>query len=132
MSTDNKGRPYIKVKEIQNDGRLETSPEERSNILQQMQTKGELHGDLHEVSEGNTLRGSNSENAVQRVRTDNEVVKVGETQKTAEISHSLKGGVEVSSQKTTEFLDTVEDVQHGKKGAAERLYKYVENVRLKT
>ena len=54
---------------------METASEERSNILQQMQTSGELHSDLHEVSERDTRRGVNTENALQRVRTDNESVK---------------------------------------------------------
>ena len=51
------------------------SAEERGDILQRMQTSGELHSDLHEVSERNTRRGGNSENTLQRVRADNESVK---------------------------------------------------------
>ena len=44
------------------------SAEERGDILQRMQTSGELHSDLHEVSERDTVRGGNSENTLQRVR----------------------------------------------------------------
>ena len=51
------------------------SAEERGDILQRMQTSGELHSDLHEVSERDTVRGGNSENTLQRVRADNESVK---------------------------------------------------------
>ena len=54
---------------------METPTEEQSDVLQQMQTSGELHSDLHEVSERDTARGVNTENALQRVRTDNESVK---------------------------------------------------------
>lgn len=44
------------------------------------------------------------------------------------VSHSLKGGIDVSPQRTSEYLDAVEAVQKGKKGAAERLAKYVRTV----
>jgi recombinational DNA repair ATPase RecF len=54
---------------------LETPTEEQSDVLQQMQTSGELHSDLNEVSERDTTRGGNSENTLQRVRADNESVK---------------------------------------------------------
>jgi len=42
-----------------------------------------------------------------------------------DIRHSLKNGVDVSPQKTTDYLNAVEGVRKGKKGAAERLAKYV-------
>lgn len=54
---------------------METSAEERGDILQRMQTSEELHSDLHEVSDRNTARGVNTENTLQRVRADNESVK---------------------------------------------------------
>ena len=54
---------------------METPTEERGDILQRMQTSGELHSDLHEVSERDTVQGGNSENTLQRVRADNESVK---------------------------------------------------------
>lgn len=38
---------------------------------------------------------------------------------------SLKDSIDVSPQRTSEYLDAVEAVQKGKKGAAERLSKYV-------
>lgn len=40
---------------------------------------------------------------------------------------SLKDAIDVSPKNTTEYLDAVEDVQKGKKGATERLYKFVES-----
>ena len=43
---------------------------------------------------------------------------------------SLKGVNHISPQMTAKFLDAVEDLQKGKKGAAERLYKFVENGRI--
>lgn len=45
---------------------------------------------------------------------------------------SLKGGIQNPSQWSKEFLDTVEDVQKGKQGACERLYKYVEEGAIST
>ena len=45
---------------------------------------------------------------------------------------SLKDSVDVSPKKTTEYLDAVEDVQKGKKGAAERLAKYVDEGMIRT
>ena len=40
---------------------------------------------------------------------------------------SLKGGVDVSPKRKTEYLNAVEDVQKGKKGASERLAKFVDS-----
>ena len=47
-------------------------------------------------------------------------------------SFSLKGGVDVSPQKTTDYLNAVEGVRKGKKGAAERLAKYVDEGMIRT
>ena len=47
-------------------------------------------------------------------------------------SFSLKNGVDVSPQKTTDYLNAVEGVQKGKKGAAERLAKYVDEGMIRT
>ena len=71
VSTDSEGIPYIKIKETQGNVRQQGHTEERSNILQQMQTAEGLHSDLYEVSERNTVRGSDTENTVQGVQTNN-------------------------------------------------------------
>ena len=44
-----------------------------------------------------------------------------------DINFSLKDGVDVSPKRTTEYLDAVEDLQNGKKGASSKLAKYVES-----
>ena len=61
----------ITDKKGETNGRLENSSEKHSNVLQQVQAEGELHGDLHEVSERNTRQGIDSENTVQGIQTDN-------------------------------------------------------------
>lgn len=70
VGTDKNGRPYIKAKEIKTNGQMDTTTEEQSNLLQQVQTKNDTHGDLHEISERNTNRGAQAENPVQGVRAD--------------------------------------------------------------
>ena len=72
VGTDSNGRPYIKVKEIIENDRQQRHTEERSNLLQQMQTEEEIHGDLHEISEQHTDRSIDAENSVQGVRADKE------------------------------------------------------------
>ena len=49
-----------------------------------------------------------------------------------DIRYSLKNGVDVSPQKTTDYLNAVEGVRKGKKGAAERLAKYVDEGMIRT
>lgn len=57
----------------------------------------------------------------------------GNSSKDSEVKDfSLKDSVDVSPKKTTEYLDAVEDVQKGKKGAAERLAKYVDEGMIRT
>lgn len=72
VSTDSNGRPYIKVKEIGKNVRHSRNSEERSNVLQQVQTESSVHGGLQEISEQNTARSGKAENSVQGIRTDNE------------------------------------------------------------
>lgn len=49
-----------------------------------------------------------------------------------DVKFSLKGGTDVSPKRTAEYLDAVEAVQKGKKGASERLAKYVDSGMIRT
>ena len=69
-STEGKGRPYIKIKEIGEDVRQQRHTEERGNILQQVQNEGEGHSDLSQISGQDTKRSAKAENSLQGVRTD--------------------------------------------------------------
>jgi N12 class adenine-specific DNA methylase len=72
VTTDNQGRPYIKLKEVVENARQQGHTEERSNILQQMSTEEELHGNLHKISEQDTQRSAETKNSVQRIPIDTE------------------------------------------------------------
>ncbi len=55
----------------------------------------------------------------------------GERELNIQNGFSLKGGMKINSQ-TANLLDTIEDLQNGKKGAADRLAKYVDDGMIST
>ena len=75
--TDSKGRPYIKLKEVEENVRQQRHTEERSDILQQVSNEEELHSNLHKISERNTAPSGDTKNSVQRVPTDTEQSESG-------------------------------------------------------
>lgn len=58
---------YKSKGDSEKNGRLETSAEKQSDLLQQVQTEGKLYSDLYEISQRNTVRGIETEDTVQRV-----------------------------------------------------------------
>lgn len=82
VSTDNNGRPYIKIKEIGEDVRHSRNSEEHSNVLQQVQAESSVHGDLSQISEQDTRSSADTENSLQRVRAE-----AGRTQNKGGISN---------------------------------------------
>ena len=70
VGTDNDGRPYIKVKEVGNHDRQQRYSEERGDVLQRVRTEEELHSNVQEVSERNSLQSGDTKNSVQGVRAD--------------------------------------------------------------
>lgn len=104
VGKDVNGRPYIKVKEIiENDkrldeGGLEASSEERSDVLQQVQASDSRNGDLQEVSGQDTGRGIGSENALQGVRANSQGIMDGDDPTASPDTRSALSDTEVLSE----------------------------------
>ena len=81
-------------------GQMDITSEERSDILQQMQTEKEIHSDLHEISEQHTDRSVDTENTLQGVRGDKKIkqAKSGtEDSKTVFVARRTGEGIKKSS-----------------------------------
>ncbi len=101
--TDINGRPYIKVKEIENDVRQQRHSEERGNVLQQVRAEEKMHSDVQEVSKRHTLQSGDTKNSVQGVRSD----KVTNTQNKIanDVIKYIEKGKDFSSARLFEIAD---------------------------